>query len=88
MSETVISGSIRIVKHTDEIDPDVQEEPIPQATEVDEAEAVVDDTELSEDLAADSEDISADVDMPEEETEQEAAEPGLLRLLPPGFPCV
>ena len=75
VSETVISGSIRIVKHTDEIDPDVQEEPIPQAAETDEAEPVMDDTELSDDLTADSEDISAEVDMPEDETEPEAAEP-------------
>lgn len=36
VSETVISGSIRIVKHTDEIDPDVQGKPIPQAAETDE----------------------------------------------------
>lgn len=75
VNEAVISGSIRIVKHTDEIDPDIQEEPISQAAEADETEAVVDDTELSENLTADSEDISVDVDMPEEETELESAEP-------------
>ena len=75
VSETVISGSIRIVKHTDEIDPDVQEEAIPQAAEADEVEPVVDDTELSYDLTADSEDVSAEVDMPEVETEPESVEP-------------